>query len=172
MPLPLSWPRVYVAGPDVFRVDAAAHLQELVRICEAHELRAVLPSDDQAPVGQQMTPEELARHIYRENMKRLRSARGVIANLAPFRGIEPDSGTVFEVGVAVALGLPVVAYGVPPRSYASRVQSVRDTQGVLRDASGAAIEDFGLSMNLMLSCSTHTAPTATEAIKVMATLLR
>ncbi|WP_416367503.1 nucleoside 2-deoxyribosyltransferase [Variovorax paradoxus] len=35
----------------------------------------------------------------------------MIANLEPFRGAEPDFGTVFEVGGATALGLPVVAYG-------------------------------------------------------------
>ncbi|QNK66821.1 nucleoside 2-deoxyribosyltransferase [Variovorax sp. PAMC26660] len=169
--MPIARPRVYLAGPDVFRPDAVQHFAALVRACNALGMEALVPSDDGAAAAG-LNGLALARAIYNVNMGLLSEADGVIANVAPFRGAEPDSGTVFEVGVAVALGLPVVAYGVPPSSYASRVQSVRDTQGVLRDASGAAIEDFGLSMNLMLSCSTHTAPTATEAIKVMATLLR
>ena len=34
----------------------------------------------------------------------------MLANLEPFRGSEPDSGTAFEVGYALALGKPVYAY--------------------------------------------------------------
>ncbi|WPG35285.1 nucleoside 2-deoxyribosyltransferase [Variovorax sp. EBFNA2] len=171
MPIPRSWPRVYVAGPDVFRADAAAHLKGLATICEAHQLRAVLPADEHEPAGPQVPPENIARRIYRENMKRLRSAHGLIANLAPFRGPEPDSGTVFEVGAAIMLGLPVVAYGVPSGSYAGRVPSSPDAHGILRDAAGAAVEDFGLPLNLMLACSAVIVPTAAEAIQALAVLL-
>ncbi len=118
-------PRVYFAGPDVFRPDAAAHFQGLVQACAALALEGVRPFDGTAEAAP--ADEDLPRVIYDENMRLLRSADGVIANLTPFRGAEPDSGTVFEVGVAVALGLPVVAYGVPPSSYATRVPAHRDT---------------------------------------------
>jgi len=90
-------------------------------------------------------------------MRMLRRADGVIANLAPFRGAEPDAGTVFEVGAAHALGIPVVAYGVGAGSYSDRVRAlygaIADERGVLRDSAGQAVEDFGLPMNLMLACA-------------------
>ena len=104
----------------------------------------------------------------------MRSANGVVANLQPFRGLEPDSGTVFEVGVAAALGLPVVAYGVPQGTYADRATATLATQdenGVLRNADGAAIEDFGLPLNLMLACWVAVEPCAEAALAKLASVL-
>lgn len=107
------------------------------------------------------------------NMKMLRQADGVIANLEPFRGTEPDSGTAFEVSAAVMLGLPVVTYGVN-EDYAARVRKlllVTRIDGALRDPRYFVVEDFGLPLNLMLSCSTSNAPTALDAIAKLAALL-
>lgn len=162
-------PRVYLAGPDVFRPDAAAHFESLVQACDALQLEGLRPFD--GTVDAYLAEEDLPRVIYDENMSLLRSAGGVIANLAPFRGAEPDSGTVFEVGVAIALGLPVVAYGVPPASYATRIPTHRDAAKVLRDTLGMAVEDFGLPLNLMLSCSVQFANSAGDALKVIAKLM-
>lgn len=98
-------PRIYLAGPDVFRPDAAQHYALLTAACEKHGLAALSPFD--TSITNSTSPHE----IYAQNMEMLRTADGVVANLAPFRGEEPDSGTVFEVGVAAALGVAVVGYG-------------------------------------------------------------
>jgi nucleoside 2-deoxyribosyltransferase len=65
----------------------------------------------------------------------------------------------------------VVAYGVPPSSYATRVPAHRDTAKVLRDALGMEVEDFGLPLNLMLACSVAFAPTAKDALQALALVL-
>ncbi|MCY1513238.1 Nucleoside 2-deoxyribosyltransferase [compost metagenome] len=170
MPSSSTRPRVYLAGPDVFRPDAAQYFAALALACDALGMMAVPPFD-----GKAAGPDP-ARRIYEENMKLLRSADGVIANLAPFRGLEPDSGTVFEVGVAIALGLPVAAYGVPPGTYAQRAATAglvgRDPNGTLRDPEGTLIEDFGLPLNLMLACSVRFSDLATDALRAMAEVLR
>ncbi|MGO4394444.1 nucleoside 2-deoxyribosyltransferase [Variovorax sp. M-6] len=167
-----SRPRVYLAGPDVFRPDAEAHLQALAQECHALDMEALIPAECAVASG---SGPERARHIYESNMVLLRHADGVIAKLQPFRGLEPASGTVFEVGVAVALGLPVVAYGLPDGTYADRAAAAlatqRDGDGVLRDAGGAAVEDFGLSLNLMLSCSVTLEPCAEAALAKLASVL-
>jgi nucleoside 2-deoxyribosyltransferase len=116
-------PTVYLAGFDVFRSDAVAHGAWLKQRCAARGLQGRYPIDNQLPAG--LTPAEAAGHIYRHNVRMLRECSAVLANLNVFRGLEPDSGTVFEVGMAVALGKPVWAY----------------------------LEDFGLPRNLMLACS-------------------
>lgn len=155
-------PRVYLAGPDVFRPDAAHHFAMLAAICDTLGMKALAPFDESAAASTS------ARAIYASNMKLLRHADGLIANLAPFRGTEPDSGTVFEVGVAVALRLPVVAYGVPPGAYADRVRALlavqQDDTDTPRDPGGLAVEDFGLPLNLMLACSVTLAGSAEEAL--------
>jgi nucleoside 2-deoxyribosyltransferase len=162
-------PRIYLAGPDVFRLDAAAHMHSLVLFCEAAGLEALPPSDGMPPItaiGKE------AQYIFDTNMTRLSQADGVIANLEPFRGTEPDSGTVFEVGVAVAMGLPVVAYGVS-NTYAARVRQlmrVVRTNGVLRDPKNYVVEDFDLPLNLMLACSVRIEDTAEKALAALAAL--
>lgn len=166
-------PRIYLAGPDVFRPDARAHFVKLAAACDALGLAALLPADGNDGQASEEAPE---KQIYEANMQRLRGADGVVANLAPFRGLEPDSGTVFEVGAAVALGIPVVAYGVPAGSYADRaralLQCAPDASGVLREVgSNIAVEDFGQPLNLMLACSIHIEPTPEAALRKMAGLL-
>jgi nucleoside 2-deoxyribosyltransferase len=165
-------PRIYLAGPDVFRPDARDHFVRLAAACDALGLAALLPADG----NEGLTTEAPEKQIYVANMQRLRGADGVVANLACFRGLEPDSGTVFEVGAAVALGIPVVAYGVPEGSYAERAQAAlpceKDASGVLREsATGIALEDFGQQLNLMLACSIHIEPTPEAALRRMAEVL-
>jgi nucleoside 2-deoxyribosyltransferase len=169
---PSTRPQIYLAGPDVFRPDAREHFVRLAAACDALGLAALLPADG----NQQQSPDAPEKQIYEANMQRLRGAAGVVANLASFRGLEPDSGTVFEVGAAVALGIPVAAYGVPAGSYAERAQAAlacgKDAGGVLREsATGIAIEDFGQQLNLMLACSIHIEATPEAALKKMAELL-
>ncbi|MDM0010590.1 nucleoside 2-deoxyribosyltransferase [Variovorax sp. J22G73] len=146
----LMFPRVYLAGPDVFRPDAVNHFQTLADACEEFGMEALAPFDAALASA---TP----RQIFEENMRMLRRADGMIANLAPFRGAEPDAGTVFEVGAAHALGIPVVAYGMGAGSYSDRVRAlygaILDEKGILRDSAGHLIEDWGFPMNLMLACA-------------------
>lgn len=170
--MPTSFrPRVYFAGPDVFRPDAAEHFRDLARQCEAYGLEALIPADGEPVEG--LAGQAAARAIYDTNMVLLRRAHGVIANLEPFRGTEPDSGTVFEVGAAVAMGRPVVAYGVSD-TYLERVQRlqrvVRDN-GVLQDPQNYIVEDFGLPLNLMLACSVKLEATAADALRAMSRIL-
>lgn len=171
-PQPFKRPQIYLAGPDVFRPDARDHFVRLAAACDALGLAALLPADG----NQQQSPDAPEKQIYEANMQRLRSADGVVANLASFRGLEPDSGTVFEVGAAIALGIPVAAYGVPEGSYADRAQAAlpcsKDAGGVLREnATGIAVEDFGQQLNLMLACSIDIAPTPEAALQKMAEVL-
>lgn len=80
----------------------------------------------------------------------------VLANLNPFRGAEPDSGTCFEVGYAAALGKSVIAYCATHESMPERVsrclkQTVTQTEAGWFDQEGWQIEHFDLPFNLMLA---------------------
>jgi nucleoside 2-deoxyribosyltransferase len=165
-------PRVYLAGPSVFRPNAKEHLAELAAVCERHGLLPLLPTDD---CGGHLN-DPLANRIYVANTQMLRSADAVLADLQEWRGHEPDSGTAFEVGFAAALRLPIVGYGAPDDNYASRVSKTRrcerDALGILRECDNAmAVEDFGLPLNLMLGCSAILMKSAHDAIELLATLL-
>lgn len=143
-------PRIYLAGPDVFRPDAREHGRRLVALCAEFGFAGVFPLAEALPGG--LSPAALARHIYDTNIAHIERCDAVLANLDFFRGPEPDSGTCFEVGYAVARGKPVVGYVPEAGSFAQRIRrrhpQVAGTSG--RDANGWELEEFGLALNLML----------------------
>jgi nucleoside 2-deoxyribosyltransferase len=142
--------RLYLAGPDVFRPDAAEYGRKLVALCADHGFTGVFPLDESLAGG--LAPRDAARRIYQANVAHIDSCDAVLANLDFFRGPEPDSGTCFEVGYAVARGKPVVGYIPEGGSFAERIRS-RYPQAVgegLADRAGWHLEEFGLPLNLML----------------------
>lgn len=140
-------PRIYLAGFDVFRRDAIARGEYLKHLCQAQGLQGLYPFDQQIPA--QPTPEQAAQLICQQNLQMIRDCDAVLANLNAFRGLEPDSGTAFEVGMAIALGKPVWAWFEAPATL--REQVPHDADG--RDTEGFLVEDFKLPRNLMLACT-------------------
>jgi len=143
-------PRIYFAGPDVFRKDAAEHFKEMVRLCERLGMVALIPADTLAPTA------DPSLTIYQNNLALLKRAHALICNLQDFRGLEPDSGTAFEVGFAAARKIHIVGYGVPHDSYLARIKAKGEispdlsTSTTPRDWDGYAVEDYGHSLNLMI----------------------
>ncbi|MDR1081072.1 MAG: nucleoside 2-deoxyribosyltransferase [Deltaproteobacteria bacterium] len=135
--------KIYFAGPDIFRRDYPAVVAEIRGLCSGRGITALVPEDDGLAD---------AREIYRKNIGLIREADGVIANLDPFRGpAEPDSGTVFEVGFARALGKWVIVRLTDGRTYHEKLNGT--PQGPQAPGSlcpdGTAVEDFGLPLNIM-----------------------
>lgn len=135
--------KLYLAGPDVFRPDATAWAGRVRELCRAAGHEALIPLDD-VPAT--------AAAIYRNNLERIAGADAVLANLNPFRGDEPDSGTCVEIGYALALGKIVIGYADDLRPLRERLGVTGPgNDGRFRDAGGHVVEDFGLPLNLMLA---------------------
>ncbi|HRK85349.1 nucleoside 2-deoxyribosyltransferase [Alcaligenes sp. SDU_A2] len=144
--------RIYLAGPDVFFSDAqerATLHKQMVREFGFEPLHPV-DQDENDPAS-----------IYQHNIHLLNTADAVLANISPFRGPEVDTGTAFEIGYAIARGLPVLTYRQNPDTV---LDTVREHYGPLvldsasqvwRDRDGALVEDFGLPSNLMVAISTQ-----------------
>lgn len=163
--------RIYLAGPTVFFRDADVAFQRLEVLCHTRHLTPVRPADPIDGHGQLLGGAQASAHLFRANTARIRQAQGVLADLRPFRGaLEPDSGTVFEVGFAHALGLPVAAVLAETHDWGQRVREVcgvgpPNTQGLAMDARyDLLIEDFGGPLNLMLSESCRVFARAEEAL--------
>ncbi|WP_066739338.1 nucleoside 2-deoxyribosyltransferase [Cupriavidus sp. D384] len=143
---------IYLAGFDVFRKDALAWGEHLKALCARHGFEGCYPLDKAAPTG--LSGPDTAQWIYEANIALIRRADLVMANLDDFRGPgEPDSGTAFEVGFAVALQKPVWGYAADAGTLLDRVRVTTDDDGDARDANDYVVENFGLPMNLMLACS-------------------
>jgi nucleoside 2-deoxyribosyltransferase len=143
---------IYLAGPDVFEPDPIAAGEALKRLCSDYGFEGIFPLDNAIEAFDH--PHKTAEAIRQANLDLIRRADIVMANLNPFRGFEPDSGTVYEIGFAEALGKPVFAYASDRRHMPERL---REYQRLDNDAThcknGKSIEDFARSHNLMF---THT----------------
>jgi nucleoside 2-deoxyribosyltransferase len=144
---------IYLAGFDVFRPDAVARGTELKRLCAQYGFEGLYPLDNALPAG--LDGHEAANWIYEHNIALIRDADLVVANLNLFRGLEPDSGTAFEVGFAIALDKPVWAYIDDARTIVEHVPHRRDAHGNAIDHEGFTVEDFGMPRNLMLACASR-----------------
>lgn len=139
--------KIYFAGPDIFRPDAQEWAREVRQLCTARGHRALIPLE-----SEQTAPAD----IFQANIASLQASDAILANLNPFRGLEPDSGTCVEVGYGLALGKPIIGYLASSATLTERVakqqgQPLAEQDGWLRDAQGLAVENFGLPLNLMLA---------------------
>lgn len=174
----MNHPKVYLAGPAVFRPDAAEIGRRLQAQCERAGLVGLWPLDNDVSGA---TPLAQAQAIYRGNMQMIRAADALIADISPFRGPHMDCGTAFEIGAAAALGKPIFAYtndqttvdAAPvPSSMMARIESAPATGG-RRDRNGDLVEDFGLAENLMIGCAAAVvALTVEDAIAACVEALR
>lgn len=141
--------KLYLAGPDVFLPDAFEQGERLKALCAEFGVQGLYPLDHSVPEGI-VEPVEQARWIYQANLELIRQADVVLANLNPFRGAEPDSGTAFELGYAAALGKPLFGYIDEGGSCTERLPCEWKGDQPGRDRDGNQIEGFGLPLNLML----------------------
>lgn len=139
-------PAVYLAGPDVFYPDAQERGRAMCALCAEQGFKGLYPLD--APPDPNIQP--MSKAIFEANKAMLEQADAVVANLRDWRGPEPDSGTVWEVAYALALGKPVIAYLPCSQSLRQRMARLAP-DGI--DPEGHAVEDFGLPLNLMLAHS-------------------
>ena len=144
--------KIYIAGPDVFEQNSIEIGQKYSLICQKYGYEGLYPLDNIVDFNQ--PKQKIAQDIYKANVKLIKEADIVIANLNNFRGKEADSGTVWECGFASALGKKV--YGYMDRNY-SYLDSFEDVKilpnGLKVDRQGKTIEDFDYPINLMIACS-------------------
>lgn len=128
--------KIYIAGPDVFRPDAVKAGQKAKEICEKYGFEGCYPFDNEANI-----PEE----IFKGNLEMIKNCDIIAANINNFRGLEPDSGTCFEIGFAHALRKKIYLYTNDTRTMIEKIGK--------KDLNGWSVEDFGKSVNLMIAMS-------------------
>ena len=138
---------VYLAGPDVFYDDAEERGIAMVITCEAYGLRGHYPLDATIDISN-LSKFDAGKAIYEANVELIKRSDVVLANLNNFRGYEPDSGTVWEVAFACALGKPVYAYMMDFRELIYQVPEC----GEFIDPR-THVEDFECQRNIMINHS-------------------
>lgn len=146
--------KVYMAGPDVFRVDyweyRADTLETFQKVNAKSDhlrLEPVFPSDaTKGNVGR--TSED----VYDHNIQLMQQSQAIVANLQDFNGASADVGTAFEMGFMAADDKIVVGY----KEDQSPIEQKR------HDTTCWSFEKFGLQENLMLIFSNTYTRTGTK----------
>lgn len=147
--------RIYLAGPEVFLVNAREVGEQKKALCTKYGFEGVFPIDIEVK-AQGKNPREIGICISDINEGLIKSCDLVIANITPFRGPSADVGTVYEMGYAHGLGKKVLAYTNTEEPFTERTVKAlngevsRKLDGQLRDNLGMFIEENGLVDNLMI----------------------
>lgn len=161
----IGQPRLYLAGPDVFRADVREHGARLVALCARYGFIGLFPADPEVMDrletlraegrDQQDGPEM----IFQEDIAKVEACDGVLANLTPFRGPSADPGTCVEIGWAKGLRKPVWGYSDDLRPWYEKTLDwnggpfVNGADGVPYARDGMTVDLFPETDNLMMTRS-------------------
>jgi nucleoside 2-deoxyribosyltransferase len=133
----------YLAGPDVFLPNAAAHAARKVEICRRFGLRGLPPlNEDAGTIAGEL---EVWQTIYQKDIAMMERSDIIIANLTPFAGASTDAGTLIEIGWFLGKGKPIFGYSNSPESFESRMR-----RQLGEGHADLSIEGFHLPDNLMI----------------------
>jgi nucleoside 2-deoxyribosyltransferase len=148
-------PRLYIAGPEVFLLNAAKNAENQKELCRQYGFVPLHPMDNNLDLGD--GDMKTAMRIYGGDIGQIRQCDIVVANCNGFRGVCMDDGTAYELGFGNALGKPSYGHILEKMSLVSR--TIRDypysttPDGRSVDTEGYLVtDDFGTSINLMMQC--------------------
>ena len=144
---------VYLAGPDVFLPNAVEIGQRKKEILARYGLAGHFPLDNALSPEQGASKRDFGLKIAVANEELMDKCEIIIANMTPWRGVEMDDGTAFEMGYMRAQGKLICGYSQTPIPFAQRVIDECYQGNItsdMRGSDGFAIEDFDLADNLML----------------------
>ena len=147
---------LYIAGPECFYQYGYDALAAMRKRAEALGFGVTLPNDD--PLDME-NPDlrKRADSIFANLRKVMLETTAIVSDLEAYRGAEPDSGTVYEIGMAYAKGARSYGYTRDKRSFGTK-----NLLGRLED--GHVTDELG---NCEMYCRLPFAPTIIGSTKIV-----
>lgn len=127
--------KIYIAGPECFYAGGPAMLNAMRRRAESLGFGVTLPNDHPLDMGNPVLQKQ-ADSIFADLKVVMNESTVIIADLEAYRGSEPDSGTVYELGMAYARGIRCYGYTRDKRSLAWKDQKYALRDGILYEEHG------------------------------------
>ena len=142
--------KIYIAGPECFYTGGYDMLAAMKKIAEAKGFGVTLPNDH--PLDME-NPDlrKRADSIFEDLKKVMLDTTVIIADLEAYRGSEPDSGTIYEIGMAYAKGARCYGYTRDKRPLAWKDQKYTMRDGLVYDEHGkrAPYKELPFSPNII-----------------------
>lgn len=149
---PSARPRVYLAGADRYRSDAAAYYRPLKALGERLGWDVVTPLDPLPGVEPVITQDRWtdACLTFDRCQQHVRDCDLVIADLNDYHGREPSSDVAFECGLGFQLGKRLFGYMNDTRRMIERIPNL-GPEREYADLAAAKAENFDYPINLMFA---------------------
>lgn len=134
---------IYIAGPECFYTDGTAILAAMRKRAEALGFLVTLPNDHPLDMTNP-DKQKRADSIFADLQKIMLDTTVIVSDLEAYRGAEPDSGTIYEIGMAIAKGAKSYGYTRDKRILAAKNQGGVFKDGVLYDERGNQMPYGGL----------------------------
>lgn len=127
--------KIYIAGPECFYTGGFGMLNAMRRRAESLGLGVTLPNDHPLDMENPVL-QKRADRIFEDLKVVMNESTAIIADLEAYRGSEPDSGTVYEIGMAYARGIRCYGYTRDKRPLAWKDQKYVMKSGKVHDEHG------------------------------------
>ena len=134
---------IYIAGPECFYINGNQKLKAMRSAVEVHGMQVTLPND--TPL--KLDHEDLrlnADAIFDNCADSMNRSTGIICDLEYYRGPEPDGGSIFEIGMAYALGIRCYGYTRDKRDICWKYQGFTMKDGVPYDRKNRPLPNYDL----------------------------
>ena len=146
---------LYLAGPDVFSREAAALGERKKAVCASFGFEGLYPLDSDILGG--LDHAAARRAIFDANVALIDRSDAILANITPFKGVDCDPGTAFEIGYAFAMKKAIFLYSACADTLVARHDKIVERLGLSTSDVDAyfrfgdfEVESFGKGVNLML----------------------
>lgn len=127
--------RIYIAGPMCFYADGYPRWYVMRDRARVEGFEVTMPSDGELPLD----PNDLqgnADRIFANCARSMLNSTAILCNLEFYRGPDADGGSLYEVGMAYAMGLPCYGYTRDKRPMVWKYQGSTLRDGVVYDRKG------------------------------------
>ncbi|MBO4537691.1 MAG: nucleoside 2-deoxyribosyltransferase [Erysipelotrichaceae bacterium] len=143
----LRKPVAYLADFEMFLPSCPQTVRYWKSVCDKYGIIGLFPGE-----GDPIQPgDDYWQRVFDHDYDWMKYCDMCIAQLDDWRGHECDSGTLFELGYFVALGMPSYGFYTGNKPMLERKIEKRLDEGVWYDADGFMIEDRGSAFDNILS---------------------
>jgi len=146
--------KVYISGFDVFHKESYFIYKQQKELLMNNRFIALHPFDKETIMAENFK-EEFVSIIVHNNLQMIKECDIIIANLNSYRGAEPDSGTIFEIGYGYALNKKIIGYKEILTSYEEEYINLLninpyEENDILYDDNNYLMNTYSKNFNIMI----------------------
>lgn len=123
--------KLYLASPLCFYPNGNSMWNSYRKEAEFYGFIVTMPNDNKlVEEGETVSKREMSDRIFQNCVWGITGVDGILVNLETYRGSEPDGGSIYEMGMAYAVGARCYGYTRDKRTVGLKYQAARYNEEV------------------------------------------